>query len=100
MKYGLFLGCAVPTRLPFVEAATHYVLERLEIEATALQDMACCMDPIVLKSLSHDAWLTVAARNLSVVADQGCDAIQSRISLGLSTNPSARHASGRSAASR
>lgn len=75
MRYGLFLGCAVPTRLPFVEAATLHVLERLEIEATTLQDMACCMDPIVLKSLSHDAWLSVAARNLSVVADQGCDAI-------------------------
>lgn len=75
MKYGLFLGCAVPTRLPFVEAATNKVLERLGIEAASLDQMACCMDPVVLKSLSHDAWLTVGARNLAVAAEQGCDAL-------------------------
>jgi heterodisulfide reductase subunit B len=58
-----------------VEAATRYTLKKLGVDAAPLQEMACCMDPVVLKSLSHDAWLTVAARNLGVAAEQGCDAI-------------------------
>ncbi|MHC4547627.1 MAG: CoB--CoM heterodisulfide reductase iron-sulfur subunit B family protein [Planctomycetota bacterium] len=75
MRYGLYFGCAIPTRLPSVERATPYVLERLGLESAPLEDMACCMDPIVLKSMSVDVWIAVAARNLAVAAQQGVDAV-------------------------
>jgi heterodisulfide reductase subunit B len=75
MRYGIFLGCAVPSRLPSVEKATTFVLERLGIEAAPLADAACCMDPIVLRSLSSAAWLAASARNLALAKEQGFDAL-------------------------
>ena len=75
MRYGVFLGCAVPSRLPFVEKATGFVLSRLGIESGPLADATCCMDPIVMKSLSVDAWLATAARNLALAKEQGFDAL-------------------------
>jgi heterodisulfide reductase subunit B len=71
MKVGIFWGCAIPSRLPFIEKATRLVLDSLGVEAATLDDATCCMDPIVLKSLSTGAWLAAAARNLAVAKEQG-----------------------------
>ena len=75
MKYGIFWGCAIPSRLPFIEKATGFVLGKLGVEAATIADATCCMDPIVMKSLSADAWLATAARNLAVAKEQGFDAV-------------------------
>jgi heterodisulfide reductase subunit B len=75
MRYGLFLGCAIPSRLPFVEKATAFVLRKLGIEAAPIADATCCMDPIVLKSLSSGAWLAASTRNLALAKEQGFDAV-------------------------
>ncbi|MCK6480528.1 MAG: CoB--CoM heterodisulfide reductase iron-sulfur subunit B family protein [Planctomycetaceae bacterium] len=75
MRYGLFYGCAVPSRLPFIEKATAFVLGKLGIEAAPIVDATCCMDPIVLKSLSVDAWLASSARNIALAQEQGFDAV-------------------------
>jgi heterodisulfide reductase subunit B len=75
MKYGIFWGCAVPSRLPFIEKATGTVLSALGIDAAPIADATCCMDPIVLKSLSTGAWLGAAARNLALAKAQGFDAV-------------------------
>jgi heterodisulfide reductase subunit B len=75
MRYGIFWGCAIPSRLPFIEKATLSVLKSLGIEAAGLEDATCCMDPIVLKSLSTGAWLAAAARNLAVAQEQKFDAV-------------------------
>jgi len=75
MRYGLFLGCAIPSRLPFIEKATAFVLGKLGIEAAPIADATCCMDPIVLKSLSVDAWLASSARNIALAREQGFDGV-------------------------
>ncbi len=75
MRYGIFYGCAIPSRLPFIEKAAGFVLERLGIEAAPLAGAACCMDPIIMKSLSSNAWLAGATRNLALAKSQGFDAL-------------------------
>lgn len=75
MRYGIFWGCAIPSRLPFVEKATGFVLGKLGLDAAPLADATCCMDPIVLKSLSVNAWLAAAARNLALAKEQKFDAV-------------------------
>jgi heterodisulfide reductase subunit B2 len=75
MRYGLFFGCAIPSRLPFIEKASLFVLGKLGIGAAPIEDATCCVDPIVLKSLSVDAWLAASARNLALAGEQGFDGV-------------------------
>jgi len=81
----LFPGCTVTSRLPFVEAATRYIAERLGTEISGKEPM-CCFEPTGLKSVNPDMWSEVGdmihARNDGeklVTLCEGCN-----ISLTLS----------------
>lgn len=71
-KFALFLGCQIPFRVPLMEVAARKVLERFDIELETMP-LACCPDPIGVRSISTDTWHTLAARNLCVAETMGLD---------------------------
>jgi heterodisulfide reductase subunit B len=71
----LFSGCLVPTRLPFLETSSRYVLDRLSIEYGDLPDATCCVEPIGLRTMARDTWLASAARMLAIAEEGGRDII-------------------------
>ena len=70
MKYALFLGCKIPSRLPAYAASTRAVLQHLGV---TLVDLAfnCCGYPA--RDLSRDAFVLSAARNLALAERVGLD---------------------------
>lgn len=71
MKHVIFPGCLISLRLPFIESATRKVLDALEVDYVDSKEFSCCFDPILLKSLSLELWLSVAARNITVAEELG-----------------------------
>ncbi|MHA1268486.1 MAG: CoB--CoM heterodisulfide reductase iron-sulfur subunit B family protein [Candidatus Helarchaeota archaeon] len=70
MSYNLFLGCVIPARIPFVEASSRKILEKLGISISDMKGCSCCPDPTGLPAIDLNSWLTIGARNLSL-ADNG-----------------------------
>jgi len=71
VSYDLFLGCVIPARLPFLEASSRKVFQKLEIALHDVDGFSCCPDPTGIELLSHDAWLLLGARNLSLCNGNG-----------------------------
>jgi len=72
-RFAFFPGCLIPARFPAMEAAIRGTLPRLGIEIVDLEGASCCPDPIYFKSKDKIAWLTVAARNLTLAEELGLD---------------------------
>lgn len=70
-KYLMFLGCAVPYRMPSYEISARLVLERLGVELVEMPEFNCCGLP--LDSVEHDVMLVLAARNLCLAEQKGLD---------------------------
>ena len=73
-KYALFLGCTIPYKLPQLEAATRFVMDKLGLEFVDLP-FGCCPDPNGIHSYSEDTWYALAARNLALAEEQGLNII-------------------------
>ena len=71
--YLLFRGCLIPTRLPFLERSSIYVLDKLGVDQKPMTEATCCVEPIGLRSLAEDTWLVVTARMLAIAEAQGRD---------------------------
>jgi heterodisulfide reductase subunit B len=71
--YAFYPGCLISARLPFLEKTSRLVLEEFDVGLKDLEGYTCCADPIVLKPLSFDSWLAVAARNLAIAEDAEMD---------------------------
>jgi len=69
MKAAFFSGCTVPVRNLNYEVSARHVAEKLGIELVEVEAFGCCGFPI--KSLSTEASLTVAARNLALASSLG-----------------------------
>jgi heterodisulfide reductase subunit B len=70
-KYLMFLGCAVPYRMPSYEVSARLVLERLGVELVEMPEFNCCGLP--LDSVEHDVMTVLAARNLCLAEKEGLD---------------------------
>jgi heterodisulfide reductase subunit B len=68
MKYGLFLGCTLPSRAHNYEASARLVANKFGIEFVDLPDFNCCGLP--LKSGHFDTYLTIAADNIAIAEAQ------------------------------
>lgn len=64
----LFPGCTVQARLPFVESAFRFILEKLNMKMDDLPDDTCCMEPTGLRAMNQDSWLAVNARHHSIAS--------------------------------
>ncbi|HUT75723.1 MAG TPA: heterodisulfide reductase-related iron-sulfur binding cluster [Armatimonadota bacterium] len=74
-RYGYFWGCYVQGRMPHIEKSTRAVMACLGIECADLDGLTCCPEKTMIANLDHRAWLTTAARNLTVAEDAGVDFI-------------------------
>lgn len=70
MKYALFLGCSIPSRLPAYEASMRAVLGHLGVTLVDLE-FNCCGYPA--RDVSRDAYVVAAARNLALAERAGLD---------------------------
>jgi len=73
-EYTMFEGCTIGNRIPFIEAASKRVFEKVGIE-TSQAPFSCCPDPTGMKSFDNNAWLTLGARNLTLAETEGKDII-------------------------
>jgi len=71
MAYDLFLGCVIPARLPFLEASSRKIFEKLGIELKDVDGFSCCPDPTGIELIDHKTWLALGARNLSLCNNNG-----------------------------
>jgi heterodisulfide reductase subunit B len=71
MSYDLFLGCVIPARLPFLEASSRKVFEKLGIKLNDVDGFSCCPDPTGIEQIDRNTWLALGARNLSLCNNNG-----------------------------
>ncbi|MCX8116943.1 MAG: CoB--CoM heterodisulfide reductase iron-sulfur subunit B family protein [Desulfobacterota bacterium] len=68
-SYTLFLGCTVPVRALNYELASRKVAGALGLTLHDIPEFTCCGYPV--KSISHHAYLLMAARNLALAEAKG-----------------------------
>jgi heterodisulfide reductase subunit B len=73
-EFKMFEGCTIGNRIPFIEASTRKVFEKLGIE-TSEAPFTCCPDPTGFKSFDDEGWLAVGARNICLAEEEGKDII-------------------------
>ena len=69
-EYKLFEGCVIGNRIPFIEASSRKVLDKIGVQ-TSQAPFACCPDPTGVKCFDNMAWLTMGARNLCLAESEG-----------------------------
>ena len=62
-EYKLFPGCVIQNRIPYIEASSKFVFDKLGV-AYSGGEFGCCPNPVGLKMADKEAWATLAARNL------------------------------------
>ncbi len=67
MQYNLFLGCVIPARIPFIEQSARKVLQEMNIHPHDFTEASCCPDPTGLPAVDYTTWLSLGARNLSLL---------------------------------
>jgi heterodisulfide reductase subunit B len=72
---GIYLGCIIPNRYPFIEAATRHFLDFLKIGVSDLEGASCCPAPGVFRSFDIETWLTVGSRNVVLSEEQNRDLV-------------------------
>ncbi|MHC1604436.1 MAG: CoB--CoM heterodisulfide reductase subunit B [Candidatus Methanofastidiosia archaeon] len=72
-KFAFFLGCLIPNRFPEIEKASRMVCDKIGIKLLDMEGASCCPAPGVMKSFNKNAWLKLAARNLQIAENIGCD---------------------------
>ena len=70
MSHALFLGCAIPARLPAYEMSVRAVLARLGVELVDLE-FTCC--GYTARHANREAFVFAAARNLAIAERAGAD---------------------------
>ena len=71
MKYAYFPGCVTPLRENAYELSARRVFEKLGIEIVELKGANCC--GFFLDAIDHLSSSTLAARNLCLAEEIGCD---------------------------
>ncbi|MGD9176212.1 MAG: heterodisulfide reductase-related iron-sulfur binding cluster, partial [Desulfobacterales bacterium] len=71
MKFALFHGCNIPSRVKQYAGATAAVCARLDIELVEMDDFNCCGYPA--RNSDHRAYVLSAAKNLAVAEQAGLE---------------------------
>jgi heterodisulfide reductase subunit B len=92
----MFWGCMIPTVEPYVEKATRYSLEKLDVKIIEMYEATCCPDPEISRTMGIDLWRTLAGRNISIanmsknnicVICNGCFDTLTKVDSELKENP-------------
>ena len=70
-EYAVYWGCMIPHRLPSIEIAARYVLEKLGVRVREVENYTCCPDPIIGRFIDRKTALTLSARNLALAEELG-----------------------------
>jgi heterodisulfide reductase subunit B len=70
-KYGYFLGCVMPAKMPWAEKSTMLVAKHLGLDFNYIKETLCCVRPGPWKTIDPDAWLTLTGQNLALAEKQG-----------------------------
>ena len=73
-EYKMFAGCTIANRIPFIEASSRKVFDKLGIK-TSNAAFACCPDPVGFNAVDHTSWLAMGARNLVLAEAEGKDIV-------------------------
>jgi len=73
-EYKMFEGCVIGNRIPFLEASSRKVLDKIGV-TTSQAAFSCCPDPTGVKAFDNTAWLALGARNLCLAEAEGKDII-------------------------
>jgi len=65
-SFTLYEGCLIRARLPHLEKSARAVFDRFGIQFSGLEGASCCPDPIGIRGVDEETWLTLAARNLAI----------------------------------
>jgi heterodisulfide reductase subunit B len=65
-SFSLYPGCLIRTRLPHLEKSARVVFDSFGVRFSDLEGASCCPDPVVMRGIDQEAWLTMAARNLAL----------------------------------
>jgi heterodisulfide reductase subunit B len=69
-EYVLYSGCLIQSRLPFLEAASRFIFDKLNVKVDDIEGFTCCMEPVGLRSMGPDTWLNVCARIHSIASER------------------------------
>jgi len=69
-EYKMFEGCVIGNRIPFIEAASRKVLDKIGVQ-TSQAPFSCCPDPTGVKCFDNTAWLAMGAQNLCLAEAEG-----------------------------
>jgi len=69
-KYGYFLGCVMPVKMPWAEKATLLVSKHLGLDFDYMKETLCCIRPGVWRAIDPDWWLTLTSQNLASAEKQ------------------------------
>lgn len=95
MKYALFVGCTVLSRLPGYEKSARKVAEKLGVELVDMPGSGCC-GTSYLESLDRKTALALAARNIAIAESiglnivtlcNGCTETLTKVNLTLREDP-------------
>ena len=64
-RFAFFIGCTVQVRLPYIESLARRIFSEMGIELADL-DFSCCPTARIVKDVSIETWLLIAARNLAI----------------------------------
>ena len=65
----MFLGCVIPNRYPFIDAASRHVLNRVNVGVVELEGAGCCPAPGVFRSFDINTWRLLGARNITIAEE-------------------------------
>ncbi len=65
----MFLGCVIPNRYPFIDAACRHVLNEVKVGVVELEGAGCCPAPGVFRSFDINTWRVLGARNITIAED-------------------------------
>jgi heterodisulfide reductase subunit B len=74
-NYSLFTGCLVPSKFPFIEAASRKVLGSFGISLHSIEGASCCPNQMAIQSSNKTLWYALAARNLALAEKDGYDIV-------------------------
>lgn len=64
--FSLYKGCLIRARLPHLEKSARAIFDRFGIQFSDLEGASCCPDPVGMRGIDQETWLTMAARNLAL----------------------------------
>ena len=71
MKYTLFLGCNIPSRVSQYEVSARALLQQLDVAVVDLPQFVCCGYP--MRNSDQMAYLASAAQNIALAAESGLE---------------------------